>query len=655
MPEMKISCIPATKNRQLKLREEQTIEKPSSLSSSGIVRVAAYCRVSTLLETQEGSFEAQKKHFEDLINQHPNWVLVEVYGDYGKSGTSIKHRPQFQRMIQDAEMGKIDYIMTKSVSRFGRNRSEVFEIIDRFKKRSSPIGIYFESGGIDSLDPKSNMLLSILAILAQEQSQIISENVRWAVEKMCRKGKPPYNPGGRKGLFGYTLGEDKKWDIVESEAEVIKRIYGMYVRGMSAQTIANILNSENIFTRVGDVWRPNHISKMVKNEKYIGDFNCFRSFRPDVTSCRVANRGHRENIYIENHHPAIINKKIWILVQIRIRLRRLQYGRFSLKYNIEPQKKIHIHKLFSKLYGINQKGETVRLKRYRIPIRRGTTQPPRCAKWLGTGGGALAYEITIEQCFMEAMYKLKDEQRADKSIPSLDVYYLIALTKLNRRNKEKSVAEELEQLKNDYSTAQFDYEKVKSVAISEKGKGTLSRYLQDLKKDIKAMELEINAVTELMAESKLLKKRYRKIRDMIAALPDVNENNEKLNIPGRDNCMNYFRHIEGGPRKNRMNNYNAGKVRFTSEDYELSPDILPFDSALYHALVDYAVVEGDVIRFYTVFGKIIEGHYAKRTYVDYLGYRYMAKDGMMRVFTKPEEIAQYFFEKEEKSNGMVIC
>ena len=206
-------------------------------------RVAAYARVSTDSDEQMGSVAAQKDYFEKLILEHPGWVLVGIYADEGISGTSLARREAFNRMVDDAVGGKIDLIITKSLSRFARNTVDALNVIRKLK--GAGVGVYFEKENIDTLDSKGEFLITLMSSLAEEESRSISENVKWGQRKRFADGRYslPY-----KQFLGYKKGEDGTPELVEEEAKIIRIIYQLFLNGYATTAIAKKLSEAGIPT-----------------------------------------------------------------------------------------------------------------------------------------------------------------------------------------------------------------------------------------------------------------------------------------------------------------------------------------------------------------------------------------------------------------------
>ncbi len=284
-----------------------------------IKRVAAYARVSTDNDEQLSSYEAQVDYYTRHIQSNTSWQFVEVYTDEGISATSTKKRDGFNRMIADALAGKIDLIITKSVSRFARNTVDTLTTVRQLKEKG--VEVYFEKENIYTLDSKGELLITIMSSLAQEESRSISENVSWGQRKRFADGKLmlPYGQ-----FLGYKKGEDGLPEIVEKEAEIVRKIYKLFLEGKTPSTIARWLTEEGYPTPSGKkVWQFSTVKSILQNEKYKGDAILQKSYTVDfLTKRKKINEGELPQYYVENSHPAIISPETFELVQEEFRRRK---------------------------------------------------------------------------------------------------------------------------------------------------------------------------------------------------------------------------------------------------------------------------------------------------------------------------------------------
>ena len=283
------------------------------------LRVAAYARVSTDDEEQLTSYEAQVDYYTKKIRENPDWTFVEVYADEGISGTNTKKRKNFNRMIDDAMAGKIDRIITKSVSRFGRNTVDTLTTVRKLKEKG--VGVTFEKENIDTLDSKGELFITIMSSLAQEESRSISENVTWGWRKRIADGKVSV---AYAHFLGYEKGPDGKMQIVEEEAKVVREIYAMFLDGKTPSGIAAALTKRGVPTPAGKAkWQASTVKSILSNEKYRGDALLQKTFTVDfLTKKAKVNEGEAPQYYVENSHPAIVSGEVFELAQFEMSRRR---------------------------------------------------------------------------------------------------------------------------------------------------------------------------------------------------------------------------------------------------------------------------------------------------------------------------------------------
>lgn len=285
-----------------------------------MILVASYCRVSTDKDDQANSFESQRRYFREYIERQPDWELYEVYADEGITGTSTKKRAAFNRMINDAHMGKFKLIITKEVSRFSRNILDTISYTRELKQIG--VGVLFMNDGISTLEPDAELRLSIMGSIAQEESRKTSSRVKWGQTRQMERGVV----FGRS-LLGYDVKDGHM--TVEPEGAALVRLifhkYGIEKKGTSV--IARELREDGFLTYRGNPkWSSSHILKILKNEKYVGDLVQKKTFTPDyLTHAKKYNHGEEELVVIENHHEPIIDRDLWNLVQSEIK-RRDRHG-----------------------------------------------------------------------------------------------------------------------------------------------------------------------------------------------------------------------------------------------------------------------------------------------------------------------------------------
>ena len=304
-----ITVIPATK----------TLHSKMPVNARSRRKVAGYARVSTDSEEQLTSYEAQVDYYTKFIRSNPDWEFVDVYTDEGISATNTRHRDGFNRMIADALAGRIDLIVTKSVSRFARNTVDSLTAVRKLKEHGTEV--YFEKEGIYTFDSKGELLITIMSSLAQEESRSISENVTWGQRKRFADGKVslPY-----KSFLGYRKGPDGLPEIVPEEAEIVREIYRLFIQGKTVNWIATHLTGKGIPTPRGkEKWQTSTIESILTNEKYKGSAVLQKKFTVDFLSKKMkVNEGEVPQYIVDQSHPAIIDPEEWQKVQDEMAIRK---------------------------------------------------------------------------------------------------------------------------------------------------------------------------------------------------------------------------------------------------------------------------------------------------------------------------------------------
>jgi len=295
-----IPAAPVHKERDIRKRE---------------LRVAAYCRVSTDSEEQLNSYNSQIEYYTTIINENPNWKLAGIFPDEGLSGTSTKKREQFNRMIQKCRRGQIDLIIVKSVSRFARNTLDCIGYVR--KLRDMNVGVVFEKEGVNTLEMDDETLLTIFGVLAQSESQSLSKNVSMGIRQSYKAGKVPFR---YKNFLGYRKGADGSPEIDPEQAAVVRRIYHRYLSGQSVGQIRKDLEADGVLSPRGkETWSEAVVQNILRNERYAGDALLQKTYVKDVLTHRAEkNNGELPQYYIQNNHPAIIDRDVWNKVQEEI-------------------------------------------------------------------------------------------------------------------------------------------------------------------------------------------------------------------------------------------------------------------------------------------------------------------------------------------------
>ena len=302
---------------------------PDESNTPKELRVAAYCRVSTDTEEQKTSFDNQIKSYTDMIEGKQGWTLAGIYADEGMTGTSVSKRRHFLKMIRDCEAGKIDLILTKSISRFARNTIECLTYV----RHLNEIGVHiiFENNNIDTRSAFSEMLLTVLAAFAQEESRSMSLNVTWGIRKRYEEGKARWSR-----LFGYEKNEDGEYQIVPEQASVVKKIFTLYEHGEPVEKIMKHLEDEGVPTPENcETWSVCTVRLMLQNERYCGDILLQKTIcESHITHKQIKNDTTEvPSYYIENHHQGIISRKQFDRCKKIFELRRTPHPDMPGKYN----------------------------------------------------------------------------------------------------------------------------------------------------------------------------------------------------------------------------------------------------------------------------------------------------------------------------------
>lgn len=332
-------------NRKIVIEEadpKKAIDR--EIRRNSIIKVAAYCRVSTDHEEQKTSYDTQIQHYEQYINDHSNWIFSGIYADEGITGTNRFKREQFNKMIEDCKNGKIEMIITKSISRFARNTVDTLQTIRELKNHR--VGVLFEKENINTLDEASEVILTVLSSIAQDESRSISENVKWALKRKFERGEVMLNT---KRFMGYTRNEEGELEVVQEEAEIIKRIYNSYLQGNSLVGIKRELEEDKILSPDGKIkWSTSTINSILQNEKYSGNAILQKSYTENyLTKKRVPNRGEMPKYHVSESHDAIINKDIFMKVQEELNRRKKLNSTSNI--NKELTKRRHSKYIFSDL------------------------------------------------------------------------------------------------------------------------------------------------------------------------------------------------------------------------------------------------------------------------------------------------------------------
>ena len=303
--------------------------KPEAVrASKRQLRVAAYCRVSTDDEEQLTSYEAQKNYYTDKIMTNKEWTMAGIFADEGITGTSARKRPEFLRMIRQCKQGKIDIVLTKSISRFARNTVDCLNYVRALKELG--IAVIFEKENMNTLEIDSEILITMLGAFAQSESESISANVRWGIRQAMKEGKATIQ---YKYLYGYRKGDDSKPEIIPDQAEVVRKIYDLFLSGTPVRGIQEYLNANSVPNINGESkWARSAIDSILTNEKYCGDVLLQKTYIDDCINKKVKkNTGQLPMYLVQNHHEGIISRETFDAAQAE--LARRSAGKSPSKKN----------------------------------------------------------------------------------------------------------------------------------------------------------------------------------------------------------------------------------------------------------------------------------------------------------------------------------
>jgi len=301
-------------------------EMPQTEAQASKKRVGVYCRVSTDQEDQLSSLQAQMTGFQSLIASRPDWEHSDTFADEGLTGTNTR-RPEFLRMLADCEVGKLDYIVTKSISRFARNTVDTLQYVRGLREKG--VHVYFERERLDTATIASELILTVLAAVAQEESHSISENQKWAYRKRFQAGIASWT-----NLYGFRKGKQGKHVVFEEEAMVVRRVFSLYASGSSLPQICRALEQDGIRTARGNKWYPTTISDMLHNERYVGDMAMQKHYTVDHLSHRAIKNDATivPRYYVKDHHIPIVDRRTFNIVQTILELKDLHRGSSQYPY-----------------------------------------------------------------------------------------------------------------------------------------------------------------------------------------------------------------------------------------------------------------------------------------------------------------------------------
>lgn len=539
---MAVRVIPANRNTGGAASNDpvMTIERPKT-------RVAAYCRVSTDQEEQESSYEAQIKHYTEFINNNSSWTLAGIYADEGISGTQTKKRERFNAMIADCDAGLIDMVITKSISRFARNTLDCLQYIRKLKDLGIPI--LFEKENINTLDAKGELLITIMASIAQQESQSISQNVRMGIQYRFQQGRPMLQ---HNWFLGYTKERGGDLEIVPEEADAVRKVFRYFLEGMTIGDIGKKMEAQGIKTGAGkDTWYFSTIESMLRNEKYMGDLVLQKGYTVDFLSKKkVKNNGYFPKYYVENAQEPIVPREVFMQVQSEF-LRREGIKETTGK------REVHFGNLaLNNRIVCSECGKTY--KRVRAPKDENTTWRCRTRMQKGTPcHGRIVKEKAVHEAVVEALNKLPEKRKdlemmqmkIDKS-PFVNVHDQVEALE----NEEEALQDEMSRYAEDGTLDGSSDEGGES-----EGNGATEKRLAEISKRLKEIKTEKDNLLSGKAEYDIQSIHTRILTELIDAMEGKKI---KKYVPTSAACYDYTDFFE----RTKELNHHGPITEFSNED-----------------------------------------------------------------------------------------
>ena len=496
-------------NIQVIKKKEGRVDRNNGLVITDRLRVVAYCRVSTGDEEQINSYESQKKYYKEKITKNSNWFFSGIYADEAITGTIDYKRTDFMRMIQDGLDNKYDMITTKSISRFARNTVDTLKYVRILKERN--IAVFFEEENINTLEMAGELLLTILSSVAQQESENISTHVKLGLKMKKERGELV----GFNNCLGYTHdAKNNRLIINEKEADIVRTIFDLYLKGYGAGGIARKLTEMKFKTPKGkDQWHEGTVSKILKNEKYKGDVLQGKTFTTDpITHKRVANMGEEDKYYISEHHEAIIEPEIFDRVQQIMKDRRgaracgRRLGNIGRKFNFSSRIRCGF------CGGCYGRRSLYVNKKKTAPAWHCITTYKVGRKYCGES--KIIKEKVIEDAFMDAYRLLTNNKEEVNNI-------LNDIIKFSRENSFENEIKELnEKIVSDTSKKEKLIELMIEGAIDRE---TYDKKLQKYNNKIEKYEMKMRSLKAEVKNDNSIENGINKLKELLVSKSEINE------------------------------------------------------------------------------------------------------------------------------------
>lgn len=660
-----VTIIPATK---------RSVQNNEQFKERSNLRVAAYCRVSTGSDSQRTSYATQRAFYRTMIAHQEGWKFAGIYADEALSGTSRIHRVEFNRMMEDAKAGKIDYIVSKSISRFARNTVDTLTCIRELRQQNPPVGVFFEKENIDTLDAKGELILTILSALAQDESRSISDNIRWSFQKNFQAGKPHVN---LKRMLGYDKDTDGNWIIIPEQAEIVRYIFERFVCGQTANKIAKELNAMGKTTINGNKWIAGGVLIVLRNEKYVGDVEMQKTITKDFLTHRsVANKGEAPKYYVKNHHEGIIDRITWDKVQAILcsktykqeetqspkghKMKKSPFVNLICGETLEPFFRITYTGIAAGYTDERSLAATggdmsIFLEKYSYAYPVWRCKRTKNSKFCSdrndsqslneTCPSQILHECAIEQSFMEMLYQLKRNYESEKE--ASDIYQLFreASQKVSEKNIQNGISvSRIDNITLQLTELRQEYENILTTQVDTIGQIVLEKNhkLREsiANEELTMDEIEIDIRNSLMKgipftrlycidiESNTeVKKSSIHLQDILKKIEILQKEQNTLKaeqnvlLTMNRNFEFFLNCLMALPEQNEV----GQKLTINGIDTEKSIndawDLLHFEKGIYCAFIERGIVYGDIIEYTTNFGVILKSKRNSRNLKHFLGYR----------------------------------
>ena len=568
------------------------------------LRAAAYGRVSTDQESQELSYATQRSYYSQFISEQEGLEFAGFYGDEAKSGTCMEKRTEFNQMMADARAPKFERIYSKSISRFARNTLDALLCIRELKALNPPVYCIFEKEKIHTGESQSELILTVLLAIAQEESRSISENIKWSLVRKFLDGDPMVN-------LDRMLGYDKGWVINEPQAEIVRFIFERYAEGWAANAIAQELNAQGKTTVLGNKFRSDTVLIILRNEKYAGHLEMQKTITPNFLTHRsVKNTG--KGYMVRNHHAPIIPQELFDKVQARLegKLKLPRGGKESPAMNnlILPDGEMFCRMSY-RAPATGYRDEEGRGSYYfQYPVWKTMTleKVPNIDR-------CYMLELALQQSFMETLYQIK----ADPSGMKEEMEGII------------NGIDDPEELKIAMLDAEIEKTRADREEAEAKDTEAYAGLVIDLNKKIEQLQAQ-RADLMLRSRREQLRQEFAEFIRAVDSLPTVTKAG-RLMVNTVDVDGSFCTEPDGSPIVNRLTMYHNGSLRIDGDRLLSAPDILPFAEDLYRKFIAKGVVNGDEVEYETTFGVKMLTVGNDRTLRGFLGWKKVDENGMVEL------------------------